>query len=71
VHTIAAKDVMPNIPKGSVGRGRGHALHGNPPPPPPPRMSVSIEQRLATQNELESVVIQNEAHCGAGHPQHP
>jgi hypothetical protein len=39
--------------------------------PPPPCAPVSIEQLLATQNELMSVFVQNEACHGARCPQHP
>jgi hypothetical protein len=37
----------------------------------PPRPSVSLEQLLATQNELMILLIQNEARHGAERPQHP
>jgi hypothetical protein len=37
---------------------------------PPPHAPVSIEELLATQNELMRVLLQNEAHRGTGHPQH-
>jgi hypothetical protein len=63
---------MLHIPKGSAGHGRGcgKALCGNPSPPPPLCASVSIEQLLATQNELMSVLMQNEEHHGVERPQH-
>jgi hypothetical protein len=69
VRTRATEDVVPNNPKGSIGRGRGHGQvpHANP-PPPPLRAPVSIEELLATQNELMRELVQNEAHHGAGHP---
>jgi hypothetical protein len=53
------------IPKGSAGRGCGHeqAPHDNP-LTPPPCATVSIEELLATQNELIKVLVQNEAHRG-------
>jgi hypothetical protein len=38
--------------------------------PPPSRPPVSIEQLLVTQNELMSVLVQNEARCGVECPQH-
>jgi hypothetical protein len=62
---------MHDIPKGSIGHGRGcgQAPHANP-LPPPPRAPVSIEELLATQNELMRVLVQNEAHRGVDHPQH-
>jgi hypothetical protein len=53
VCTRATEDDVLDIPEGSAlrGRGRGHPSHGNA-PPPPPHPSVSLEQLLATQNEL-------------------
>jgi hypothetical protein len=63
VRTRATEDAALDIPEGSAGRGhgRGHAPPGNPPTPPLPRPPISIEQLLATQNELMSVLVQNEA----------
>jgi hypothetical protein len=71
VRTRAAENATLDIPKGSAGqrRGRGQAPHDNL-APPPPRAPVSIKQLLATQNELMRVIVQNEACCGADHPQH-
>jgi hypothetical protein len=65
------EDASLDIPEGSVGRGcgRGQALHANP-LPPPPHVPVSIEELLATQNELMRVLVLNEAHHGASHLQH-
>jgi hypothetical protein len=51
------------------GCGRGQPSRGNA-PSPPPHPSVSLEQLLATQNELMTLLIQNEAHCGAERPQY-
>jgi hypothetical protein len=72
VHTRATEDDVLDIPEGSAqrGRGRGQPSHGNAPPPPlhPP---VSLEQLLATQNELMTLLIQNEARRGAERPKHP
>jgi hypothetical protein len=72
VHTRVAQDAKFHILEGSAGRGhgRGQAPHGNLPPPPAPRSSVSIEQLLATQTELMSLLMQNEACCGVECPQH-
>jgi hypothetical protein len=72
VRTRATEDDMLNIPKGSAlhGRGHGQPSRGNA-PPPSPHTPVSLEQLLATQNELMTVLIQNEAHRGAERPQHP
>jgi hypothetical protein len=72
VLTRTTDDDVLNIPEGSNPRGRGHGQpsRGNAPPPPlhPP---VSLEQLLHTQNELMTLLIQNEARHGAEHPQHP
>jgi hypothetical protein len=72
VHTRSNGDDVLDVLKGSAahGRGRGQPSHGNAPSPPPPP-SVSLEQLLATQNELMTLLIQNETHCGAEQPQHP
>jgi hypothetical protein len=72
VRTRTTDDDVLDIPEGSAprGRGRGQPSHGNAPPPPPHPL-VSLEQLLATQNELMTLLIQNEARCRAEHPQHP
>jgi hypothetical protein len=72
VHTRTTDDDMLDIPEGSAPRGRGHGQpsRGNA-PPPPPHPPVSLEQLLATQNELMTLLIQNEARRGAERPQHP
>jgi hypothetical protein len=71
VRTRATEDAALDILEGSAGRGHGHGLapHAKT-PPPPPGAPVSIEELLATQNKLMRVLVQNEAHRGAGHPQH-
>jgi hypothetical protein len=71
VRTRATEDIVLDIPKGSASRGHGcgHAPCDNP-LPPPPRAPVSIEELLATQNELMRVLVQNEAHHGVEHPHH-
>jgi hypothetical protein len=63
---------MLDILEGSAprARGRGQPPHGNA-PPPPPHLMVSLEQLLAMQNELMTLLIQNEVRHGAEHPQHP
>jgi hypothetical protein len=68
VRTRTIDDDVLDIPEGSAPRGRGRVQpsHGNA-PPPPPHPPVSLEQLLATQNEL----IQIEARRGAERPQHP
>jgi hypothetical protein len=69
VRTRTTDDDLLDNPKGSAprGRGRGQPSHGNV-PPPPPHPPVSLEQLLATQNELMTLLIQNEARHGAEHP---
>jgi hypothetical protein len=72
VRMRATDDDVLDIPKGSAPHrcGRGQPSHDNAPPPPshPP---VSLEQLLATQNELMTSLIRNETHHGAERPQHP
>jgi hypothetical protein len=72
VRTRATDDDVLDIPEGSALRGRGHGQpsRGNA-PLPPPHPPVSLEQLLATQNELMTLLIQNEARRGAERPQHP
>jgi hypothetical protein len=57
-----------DVPEGSAahGRGRGQPSCGN----APPRLPVSLEQLLATQNELMTLLIQNETRRGVEQPQH-
>jgi hypothetical protein len=72
VRTRTTDDDMLDIPEGSAPRGcgRGQPSRGNA-PPPPPHPPFSLEQLLATQNELMTLLIQNEARHGAERPQHP
>jgi hypothetical protein len=72
MRTRTTDDDVIDIPEESTlrGRGRGHPSRGNA-PPPPPHPPVSLKQLLATQNELMTLLIQNEARRGAKHPQHP
>jgi hypothetical protein len=60
VHTRTSKDSILNIPKGSVGCGHGQVPRGGAPPPP----HVSLEQLLATQNELMRRLIENDERRG-------
>jgi hypothetical protein len=71
-HMRTTDDDVLDIPKGSAprGRGRGQSSRGNA-PPPPPHLPVSLEQLLATQNELMTLLIQNEVSRGAECLQHP
>jgi hypothetical protein len=72
VRTRTTDDDVLDILEGSTpcGCGRGQPSRGNA-PPPPPHLPVRLEQLLAMQNELMTLLIQNEAHCGAERPQHP
>jgi hypothetical protein len=58
VRTRATEDAALDIPEGSAGRGcgRGQASHAKPPPPQPCE-PISIEELLATQNELMRVLV--------------
>jgi hypothetical protein len=72
VRTRTTDDDVLDIPEGSTpcGCGHGHPSHGNA-PPPPPHPPVSLEQLLATHNELMTLLILNEVRRGAERPQHP
>jgi hypothetical protein len=72
VCTRATEHDMLDIPEGSAPRRRGcgQPSRGNA-PPPPPHPPVRLEQLLATQNELMTLLIQNEAHRGAERPRYP
>jgi hypothetical protein len=65
----AAKEVVLNVPESSTGHGCGQPLRANAPPPPPPCPSVSLDQLLATQNDLMRLLMQNETRHGAYRPQ--
>jgi hypothetical protein len=58
VRMRATDDDVLEIPEGSTlrGRGRGQPSLGNA-PPPPPHPPFSLEQLLATQNELMTLLI--------------
>jgi hypothetical protein len=60
VHIRTSKDSILDIPKGSSRSGRGQVPRGGAPPPPP----VSLEQLLATQNDLMRRLIENDEHRG-------
>jgi hypothetical protein len=55
-------------PEGSAGHGCGQIPRGDAPPPPP----VSLEQLLATQNDLMRRLVENDERRGAERqqPQH-
>jgi hypothetical protein len=61
---------MLDIPEGSVGHGRGQVPRGSAPPPPPtppppPPPPISLEQLLATQNDLMRRLVVNDERHGA------
>jgi hypothetical protein len=61
LHTRTSEDVILDIPEGSVARGHGQVPHGGTPPPP----LVSLEQLLATQNDLMRRLHENDERSGA------
>jgi hypothetical protein len=64
VRTVTSEDPILDIPEGSTGRGRGQAPRGNA-PPPPPYPPISLEQLLATQNDLMRRLVENDKRHGA------
>jgi hypothetical protein len=64
VCTRTSEDSILDIPNGSVRRGRGHVPRDNA-PPPPPRSLISLEQLLATQNDLMWRLVENDECHGA------
>jgi hypothetical protein len=64
VRTRTSEDPILDIPEGSVGRVRGRVPHNNA-PPPPPHLPVSLEQLLATQNNLMRRLVENDERRGA------
>jgi hypothetical protein len=61
VRTRTSEYSILDIPEGSIGRGHGQVPSGGAPPPP----LVSLEQRLATQNDLMRRLIENDERRGA------
>jgi hypothetical protein len=64
VRTMIVKELNLDRPEGSVGLGRGQIPRGDAPPLPPPP-PVSLEQLLATQNDLMRRLVENDEHRGA------
>jgi hypothetical protein len=64
MHTMTSVDSILDIPKGSVRRGHGQVPRGGA-PPSPPQPPVSLEQLLATQNDLMRRLVENDEHRGA------
>jgi hypothetical protein len=61
VHTRTVEELKLDGPEGSAGHGRGQIPCGDAPPPPP----VSLEQLLATQNDLIRRLVENDERRGA------
>jgi hypothetical protein len=61
VHTRTFEELSLDSPEGSARHGRGQVPRGGAPPRPP----VSLEQLLATQNDLMRRLIENDEHHGA------
>jgi hypothetical protein len=59
VRTRTSEDSILNFPKRFVGRGHGQVPRGGA-PPPPPQPPVSLEQLIATQNDLMRKLIEND-----------
>jgi hypothetical protein len=64
VHTRTSEELILDILEGSIRRGRGQAPCGKA-PPPPPHPPVSLEQLLATQNDLMRRLVENDECLGA------
>jgi hypothetical protein len=60
---MTSEDLILDILEGSTECGRDQAPRGNA-PPPPPHPPVSLEQLLATQNDLMRRPIENDEHHG-------
>jgi hypothetical protein len=64
VRTRTFEELSLDNPEGSTRRGCGQVPRGGG-PPSPPRPPVSLEQLLATHNDLMRRLIDNDEHCGA------
>jgi hypothetical protein len=64
VHIRTSEELNLDIPEGSARRGRLHVPHGKT-PPPPPCPPISLEQLLATQNDLMRRLVENDERRGA------
>jgi hypothetical protein len=56
VRTRTIEELNLDMHEGSAGRGRGQIPRGDAPPPPP----ISLEQLLATQNDLMRRLVEND-----------
>jgi hypothetical protein len=63
VRTRTFEELNCDSPEGSLRHGRGEVPRGGAPPPPPPPI-VSLEQLLATQNDLMRRLVENDEHRG-------
>jgi hypothetical protein len=68
VCTRTSEDPILDIPEGPIDHGCGQVPRGGD-PPPPNRPLVSLEQLLATQNDLMCRLVENDERCGAEHQQ--
>jgi hypothetical protein len=66
VHTRTFEELSLDSLEGSAGHGRGQVPRGGAPPRPP----VSLEQLLATHNDLMRRLIENDECHGAERQQH-
>jgi hypothetical protein len=64
VRTRTFDDPILDIPEGSIGHGHGQVPRDGA-PLPPPRPPVSLEQLLATQNDLMRRLVENDERRGA------
>jgi hypothetical protein len=64
VRTRTIEELNHDSPEGSLARGHGQVPCGSA-PPPPPSPPVSLEQLLATQNDLMRRLIENDKRRGA------
>jgi hypothetical protein len=69
VHTRAAKEVVLDVPESSAGHGHGQAPHNNAPAPLPLHPPVSLEQLLATHNDLMRLLMEKEMRRGTDQQQ--
>jgi hypothetical protein len=68
VRTRTFKELNLDSREGSAGCGRGQVPRGSA-PPPPPQPPVSLEQLLATHNDLMRRLVENDERRGAEHQQ--
>jgi hypothetical protein len=68
VRTRTSDDSILDIPEGTVRCGHDQVPRGGA-PPPPPRPPVSLEQLMATQNDLMRRLVENDERRGAEHQQ--